>query len=312
MEKHTAKHFFLQLGSLICLYLTLGFFVALVFGFINLGFPDSIDNVWQIEQAASAIRLGFAMVLVFFPTYLVLTRLVNKNRRHAKDHGYLGLTKWLIYLSLLVSGLVLLGDLVAVIMNFLEGGMTLPFILKAATVFIVIGAAFTYYIQDAKGYWMRNERKSIIYGVVTVLIIVTTLIASLTQIPNPNEVREKKVDTQMMRELQDMQWRIEDYYRSNQVLPEDLPTLYGEFEVPTPPEEKPAYEYEKTSDTTYNLCATFTYDSNEIGGSRRLQDSVVQAPNARGNYNWDYKSGHWCFDRVIEPSISNKTAQPLQ
>lgn len=179
--------------------------------------------------------------------------------------------------------------------------MTTPFILKSATVFVVIGAAFTYYIQDAKGYWMRNERKSIIYGVVATLIIVVTLITSLTQIPNPSDVREKKIDAQMVRELQDIQWRIEDYYRSNQALPEGLQTLYGEFAVPTPPAEKPPYEYMKTADMTYRLCATFSYDSNDIGGGAgRLRDSVVEAPPSRGNYNWDYQSGRWCFDRVVD------------
>jgi len=300
MEKHTAKHFVLQLGSLISLYLSLGFFIALAFGFINLRFPDTVDNIWQLEQAASSVRLGFAMVLVFFPTYLVLTRIVNKNRRRSQDNSYLGLTKWLIYLSLLVSGLVLLGDLVAVIMGFLEGGMTIQFILKAATVFLVTGAAFTYYIQDAKGYWLQNEKQSLIYGLVTAVIVVVTLVAALTQIPNPSQVREKNIDSDMVATLHDMQWRIEDYYRSNESLPEDLQTLYGKFPAPTAPENKPDYEYAVTGEETYQLCATFTYDSNTIGVDGYAQDRISLAPGFPGNYNWDYKAGYWCFERVID------------
>jgi uncharacterized membrane protein len=160
MEHHTAKHFVLQLGSLISLYLSLSFFLVLAFGCINLLFPDTLDSIWEVEQAGSSIRLVFAIVSVFFPTYIILTRLVNKNRRESEDSSYLGLTKWLIYLSLLVSGLVLLGDLVAVIMGFLEGELTFRFILKALAVFVVIGGAFYYYIQDAKGYWLDRDKQS--------------------------------------------------------------------------------------------------------------------------------------------------------
>ncbi|MFT5831748.1 MAG: hypothetical protein ACI9SY_000116, partial [Candidatus Paceibacteria bacterium] len=151
MNNHTAKHFVLQLGSLIALYLSLTFFLVLTFGFINLRFPDATDGIWQLESAANSIRIGFAMVVVFFPTYLILTRLVNKNRRASNDTSYLGLTKWLIYLSLLVAGLTLLGDLVAVIMGFLEGELTSRFLMKAFAVSAVIGAAFFYYIKDAQG-----------------------------------------------------------------------------------------------------------------------------------------------------------------
>lgn len=301
MQHHTAKHFVLQLGSLISLYTSLISFLVLTFGFINLLFPDALNSSWEVESAASSIRIGFAMVLVFFPTYIVLTRLVNTNRRASKDSSYLGLTKWLIYLSLLVSGLVLLGDLVAIIMGFLEGELTSRFILKAAAVFLVTGGAFYYYILDARGYWLKNEKKSVVYGVGMSMIIIIILIAALLQVPNPAQVREQKVDAEMISALQDMQYRVEDYYRTNKTLPEDLSTLFGEFPVPSAPENKPAYGYEVTGETTYNLCADFTRSSNDQLGAA-AQDRIMLAPGypGIGNYNWDYKSGNWCFKRVID------------
>ena len=302
MQQHTAKHFVLQLGSLISLYLSLSFFIVLAFGAIDLFFRDPIDSFWELEQAASSIRLGFAMVLVFFPTYLVLTRLVNKNRRTSKNNSYLGLTKWLIYLSLLVSGLVLLGDLVAVIMSFLEGELTTQFVLKAAAVFMVIGGAFTYYILDAKGYWVQHEKKSMLYGGVTTILIAVALVASVTQIPNPNQVREVKIDNQMVRILQDVQRRIEDYYHTNESLPEDLPTLYGEFTKPDTPSERPDFEYAITGDNTYQLCATFEFDYTGAL-SQYAGDRVLRAPGAPDNYNWDHKAGEWCFDREIDDRL---------
>jgi uncharacterized protein YacL len=157
MENTTPKHFVLQLGSLISLYISLGFLLGLLFGIINLKFPDATEGYWALESASSAVRLGIAMVIVFFPTYLILTRLVNKLRRQEKNGSYLNLTKWLVYLSLLVGGGVLLGDLVAVIMTFLEGEITQRFIFKALAVLVVVGLAFHYYILDARGFWLAQN-----------------------------------------------------------------------------------------------------------------------------------------------------------
>jgi len=301
MNNHTAKHFVLQLGSLISLYLSLAFFLVLSFGFINLLFPDALDSVWQMESAASSVRIGFAMVVVFFPTYLVLTRMVNQNRRQSKDNAYLGLTKWLIYLSLLVGGLVLLGDLVAIIIGFLEGELTMRFILKALVVFVITGAAFFYYIKDAQGYWLGKERQSMLYALVATAVIAVTIIAAVVHIPNPAVVREMNIDQQMVNDLQDIRWRIEEYYLQNETLPADLATLYGAFTVPAAPEGRPnyLYSYEELTSTDYQLCATFSYDSTYFGNTY-VNSSYATDMNNSSNYNWDFKAGEWCFDRSID------------
>ena len=294
MESHTAKHFALQLGSLACLYISVGFFLTLVFGLVNSLYPDAAASTWELERSASTIRLGFAMTVVFFPTYLILTRIVNKNRRTSADGTYLGLTKWLIYLSLLVGGAVLLGDLVAVIMGFLEGELTTRFILKALAVLVVAGAAFTYYLKDAQGYWLTNERKSVLYGSTAALVVFTTLIVSLAFIQTPQEARERKIDQQTITYLQDMQWRIEDYYRSNDTLPTDIDSLYVVTSAPTAPKNTADYEYKITSDTAYSLCAEFNHDSTNNGFY----------PVFEKNYNWEHRAGEWCFAREMDAGFS--------
>jgi hypothetical protein len=98
VENHTAKHIVLKLGSLASLYLSLSFLLVLLFGLINLLFPEVADTVYAAESASSDVRLGIAMTIVFFPTYLLLTRMVKQTRRKGGKGSYLGLTKWLIYL----------------------------------------------------------------------------------------------------------------------------------------------------------------------------------------------------------------------
>jgi hypothetical protein len=128
MNHNTPKHFALQIGSLISLYLSLAFLLVLLFGIINLKFSDATQGYWAIESASSSVRLGIAMLAVFFPTYLVLTRLVNKLRRGKNAEQYLTLTKWLIYSSLTIGIGALLIDLAVIIMTFLEGEVTARFI----------------------------------------------------------------------------------------------------------------------------------------------------------------------------------------
>lgn len=53
--------------------------------------------------------------------------------------------RWLAYITLLITSLVLLGDMVYLLYTFLEGGLTLRALLKAASVAIVAGLVFLYY-----------------------------------------------------------------------------------------------------------------------------------------------------------------------
>lgn len=304
MENHTAKHFALQLGSLASLYLSLSFLLVLLFGLINLLYPDATEGYYQTESASSSVRVGIAMVLVFFPTYLALTRIVNKNRRNSTDHSYLGLTKWLIYLSLLVGGATLLGDLVAVIMTFLEGEITVRFVLKALAVLVVVGAAFNYYILDAKEYWNTREKQSIIFAGITTMFVIVSLGLGFFHIETPAVVRERKLDQIQVSDLQQIQWQIQDYVSINGELPNSIEQAYATNgnEVPTAPETRTAYQYEIT-EKGFNLCADFAQPS--VGNDLMYGPSRIDMTNEKqilNPDNWSHGAGEICFERVISTS----------
>lgn len=297
MENQTPKHFVLQLGSLISLYLTLGFLLSLLFGIINLRFPDATEGYWALESATSTVRLGIAMVLVFFPTYLILTRLVNTLRRKEMNGSYLILTKWLVYLSLLIGGGILLGDLVVVIMTFLEGEVTQRFIYKALAVLVIVGTALHYYILDARGYWLTNERSSKMYGYGAIALVAISLTIAFAHIETPAEVREMKLDEKQVFDLQAIQWRLQDYLTTSSTTPTTLADLYKDFDVPKAPEDRPDYVYEVT-DTGFRLCATFSHDSVNLNpefAPTRDMSMPIKNPD-----NWSYKAGKYCFDRVTK------------
>lgn len=297
MENNTAKHFVLQLGSIITLYLSVSFLLVLLFSVINLSIPDAAEGYWAIEGNSSSVRLGIAMLIVFFPTYLVLTRRVNVLRRKETNASYLGLTKWLMYLSLLIGGGVILGDLVAIILAFLEGELTTRFILKALVLLAVVGAAFYYYLQDARGYWLTRESASKMFGAGMTVVVLASLVTAFFYTETPAQVREMKLDETQIQDLQQIQWRIDEALRMSSTTPATLEAVYGEFPVPAAPEDREAYSYEVTAEG-FNLCATFSRDSSEAD-QMMFSPSFDASMPIKNADNWQYKEGRYCFERVV-------------
>ncbi len=294
--ENTPRNIVLQVGSLLALYISTSFFITLVFGLINLAYPDAADSYWNIESAADSVRLGIAVLIVSLPTYLVLMRLVNTHRREAQASLYQNLTKWLIYLSLLFGGLVLLGTLATTIYTFLNGDITTRFILKAATIIGVVGIAFHYYLLDARGYWVKNEQKSVMFGIGVGIVAFVAIAFGFQFIETPAVVREMKLDEQQVNDLRTIQWQLESYLATSSTTPATLDEAYGDLgPAPTAPEGRDAYSYEVTA-TGFKLCATFARDnSNEYATG--FSDPALRIKNSE---NWNYKAGRYCFDRAVK------------
>ncbi|MFM2339404.1 MAG: hypothetical protein RLZZ360_40 [Candidatus Parcubacteria bacterium] len=298
--ENTPRNIVLQVGSLIALYVSASFFLTLIFGLININYPDPSESYWQIESATDNIRLGVAMLIVFFPTYIVLTRYMNRFRRAEQGALYQTITKWLIYLSLLIGGLVLLGTLVTTIYTFLNGEMTTRFLLKAAAVVGVVGAAFHYYLLDARGVWIKEEGKSIMFGVGAALMVFLAVAYGLANIETPSVVREMKLDEKQVSDLQNIQWQIDAYMTmSSSTLPESIEQAfaYNGSISPSAPESREAYSYERT-DKGFKLCATFSRDS--VPSDFASPSFTDPAARIKNPDSWNYKAGRYCFDRVTK------------
>jgi len=273
-------------------------FIVLIFGIISIQFPDISQNPYEYTNATESIRFCIALLIIFFPTYITLTRTVNNIRRN--EHGlYLVLTKWLVYLSLVIGGVALLGDLVAVVNNFLSGELTIRFALKALSFFVVVGSAFLYYILDAKLYWQTHEKQSIQYGIFASALIVVGLVAGVLNIESPKEVREMTIDTTQVQDLGLIQSRIETYYLENTRLPENLETAFGEMTIVKAPEGRTPYTYSISGASTFKLCAEFYTESSK---AEQMQYSSPYSYNdiyLRDAYNWTHGAGVTCFTRTF-------------
>ncbi len=290
MNKNTPKHFVIQFGAIIALYASVTALIMLLYAIINLQFPDASYN-YEGESARSTIRGAMAILIVFFPTYLVLTRFSNQNRRLESNGEYLGITRWLVYFTLLIAVGVMLADLVTLINYFLNGEITTRFLYKVFALLFVVGGVFHYYFLDVRGYFMNRIDSSMYFAFGAIALVVASLGYGYQYIETPSEVREARLDQVQVGDLQSMQSYIENYYLMNQTLPDTLEIAYGELPIPVAPESRNAYTYTVAGPQAYQLCATFAAPSSNLG------ESYAIAPEK--NYDWTHQAGLWCFKRTV-------------
>jgi len=142
----------LHLLATVTLYASAISFLTLLFQYINIYFPDPLQNYYSVNSAYSAIRYAISTLIVVFPVYIMTERALAK--RYEKNPLLLvsRVRKWLVYFTLFVAALIGIGDVILLIFNLLGGELTARFVLKVLAVFFVSGSVFAYYILDMKRY----------------------------------------------------------------------------------------------------------------------------------------------------------------
>ena len=152
----SAREAFIYLVLFTTLYLTTFHFGRLIFQFINLGLPDLAAFHDVADSARQAIRFSVASLVIAFPIFMWLSVLIGRSIRRDPSKRASKVRKWLTYMTLFVAAAVIIGDLTALVYEFLGGEMTLRFTLKAITVAVIAGGIFGYYLWDLR----QEERES--------------------------------------------------------------------------------------------------------------------------------------------------------
>lgn len=150
--KTTPKDFFLNLLAIVALYTSAIGFLTLVFQIINVAFPDPIspEGFYNISGYHDQIRWSIATLVIVFPVYLWVSWFLNKDYKKHPEKRDLRIRKWLLYFTLFAAALIIIGDLVTLINFFLQGELTIRFILKVLAVLFVAGSVFYYYLTDIR------------------------------------------------------------------------------------------------------------------------------------------------------------------
>jgi hypothetical protein len=303
--KMTPKDFFLYVGVMVALYVSAFSLLALLFEYINVLFPDKLDAFHG--EFNGTIRLSIASLIIIFPTYLALTKVLNRDLRKHPEKKNIWIRKWLVYLTLFVAGIAIIVELIRLINQFLGGDITTQFVLKIVAVLVVTCAVFGYYLYDLKGKWEREAGKAKMIGWITALIVLIAVVSGFFIIGSPKEQRLLRFDQDKVNDLQNIQWQIVNFWQSKEKLPKTLSELKDSisgFTVPIDGQSEEEYQYKTISDLTFELCANFNKESIE---SQIINERIVKSVPVGGfglkNTNWVHGEGEVCFKRTIDPDL---------
>jgi Domain of unknown function (DUF5671) len=142
LSARDAFWYLLMFGAL---YLSAFYLGDLLFGFINLAFPDDLSYGDRTFYVESGIRWATAALIVAFPVFLFTAWKTGKEVAADPTRRNSALRKWLTYMTLLVAAIAIVTDGITLIYNVLSGELTLRFILKVLVVAAIASAVFGYY-----------------------------------------------------------------------------------------------------------------------------------------------------------------------
>jgi len=269
----------------------------LLFTIINYAFPKVTDSYYFSQS----ISLPVATLIIFFPIFVLLSWILEKEYKRDSDKRNLPIHKWLSYITLFFAGVALAGDLVTIIYYFLDGQeMTAGFILKFISVLVIAAMVFAYYILDSRGKTSNFSRR--IWLLSASCLLLASVIWGFSVLGSPKTQRLLKYDDQKVSDLENISYQIENYYENKEVLPDLLSNLSKTnqyFVAPKDPQTNSEYEYKKTGKLSYQICANFNKASRGLENEKNIM--II----SRGT-SWNHPAGRYCFEKTINPNIFKK------
>jgi hypothetical protein len=147
----SAREAFMYLVLFGTLYTSAYSLGSLLFDFINLAFPDpAVASEQYGAYIRQSIRWSVSSIIVAFPVFLYLSWVTGREVARDPIKRASKVRRWLTYLTLLVAACALIGDFTTLVYNALGGELTIRFVLKVATVALIAGTAFIYYLRDLR------------------------------------------------------------------------------------------------------------------------------------------------------------------
>lgn len=298
-----AREAFLYLVLFASLYTAAISFGNVMFVLINRAFADV---AFTLPAAASAemLRWGLAYLVISFPAFLLIQRMVRRTLRSDPDLRSSRIRKWLTYLTLFVAAGVLAGDLIALVFFGLGGELAVRFLLKVGVVAAIAGSVFGYYFWDlrqddveaAEG--GQAPKLPTVFAGVSAVAVLLAVVLGLVAVGSPGKARERGLDVARVGNLRDIVRGVDIYWERNGSLPAGLESLSGERDIDivsiVDPETREPYTFRAAGDKAYELCASFSLDAPTDQASLRMYPYRERF--------WRHPAGYHCFDlEAIEP-----------
>ena len=307
--KMTPRDFFMHLLGFAMLYASVVSFLALLFQYINVLFPDRLN--FYYTAILNTIRVSTATLIVVFIVFMLINWLLEKDFKKIPVKRDLKFRKWLIYFTLFVAAVTIVIDLITLVYNFYSGELSIRFYLKVAVVLLVAAGVFGYYFWDLKRVSDKKYKLPKNLAWLSALIVLGSIIAGFFIVGSPAQQRQRRFDDQRINDLQVIQNEIVNYWTQKEKLPEkldDLKNSISGFNPPVDPETSIAYEYITKDPLTFELCAVFKTEGKNISNIAQNPMMPESMPYYDGSYqqNWDHGIGRVCFSRTIDPELYKK------
>ncbi|MEI6835663.1 MAG: DUF5671 domain-containing protein [Candidatus Falkowbacteria bacterium] len=264
---NNAKYAFYYLLSLVALIFTALSVGMIAFGIINQTVADALNT----GGVSDTLKFAISAILIAAPIFFVMQNLISRGLRRGELTKDSGVRRWLTYFILLVSSVIILGVFIGIINSFLAGELTLGFILKALSMIIISASAFSFYLYDIRREDVVTKSKVVrIFFWASLVIITAAFIASWFFIESPVLTRAKRLDQNLVNNITSVENAVNAYNEKYKKLPDNISQvqsnndIYLDARSLTDAENGNPIVYQKTSESTFQLCATFRTDNKTV------------------------------------------------
>jgi hypothetical protein len=247
---------------------------SLWFRLIEHWLPDTVVSPYTYNFRAT-VTWQIAAILVALPIYLFVMRLILRETQANPERIESGVCKWLTYIALLLAATGVVCDLVCFVDYFLRGELTLRFVLKCVTVLLICGSVFWYYLT-----FLRGRARGGVFAALALAGASTACCFGLLVTGTPAVQRHIEADSRRIQDLRLIAGALSGIKPLPQSLA-DAGALRPSLRL-TDPESGRPYEYDRKTETEYQLCATFA--------------AVDDLHNRQyGSGFWSHPPGRACF-----------------
>lgn len=284
----------------------------LAFAYIDFQFADPLTRETHVNQLAR-LRWAIASLIVGYPIFLYLGWRLGAAYRNDPERRVSRIRVWLTYITLIFAALTLIGDLVAVVYNFLGGEMTARFVFKALVVALISGAILFTYARDAERTATGVDWPSrLVAGAATLGVVLLVLWAAL-RVDTPAAARARAFDEQRLAGLVGLARSIDCYKTYFGEMPANTSEVQSALraraaqqpvaggcsgELPDDPRTSAPYPYERLGDDRFRLCAVFErgWSEDEIDDNTPEVSVRIFPDSVRRTLRKPISAGEACFE----------------
>jgi hypothetical protein len=263
----------------------------IVFELINKYVPDFLVYSYQGGFNDSQLKFAFSALLISAPIYFFCSYFLEKNVKKGNLSLSNSLRKWLLYLIIFISSVVIMGWLIGLLTNFLGGELTLKFALRALSAIVISALILGFYVYEIRRNKAEKTPSAVkLYTIIFVIIVGASLVLSLFSMESPQKAREKRLDNLILNSFDSISMAIDTHYNDKAGLPEELSDLNSEFlqfEQMHDPQTKEMFAYNILDEKTYELCANFRTETTEKSQGYKM------------NYQRNHQQGWQCLKREV-------------